>query len=169
MSDTNNGNGNGNGNGSYHHAKLTDPDLIREFCLAGNSYFTLVSTKTQVRFTYRMNKTEPDANGKEGKVSHFVALLTEPDNTHSYKYLGHIFRADGKYWHGNKSKIHQGAPGAQGFIWFYEKVIQQGKRPTDLGLEFWHEGRCGKCGRKLTVPESIERGIGPECASRMGR
>jgi hypothetical protein len=30
-------------------------------------------------------------------------------------------------------------------------------------LEVWHEGRCGRCGRALTVPESVERGIGPEC------
>ncbi len=28
-------------------------------------------------------------------------------------------------------------------------------------------GRCGKCGRTLTDHESIERGIGPECWSRM--
>ena len=28
-------------------------------------------------------------------------------------------------------------------------------------------GRCGKCGRTLTDPESIDRGIGPECWSRM--
>jgi hypothetical protein len=32
----------------------------------------------------------------------------------------------------------------------------------------WHEGRCGRCGRKLTVPESIESGFGPECASILG-
>ena len=30
-----------------------------------------------------------------------------------------------------------------------------------------HEGKCGCCGRSLTVPESIKRGIGPECWSRM--
>ena len=46
--------------------------------------------------------------------------------------------------------------------WFYEKVIVDGKKPSDIGLEVWHEGRCGKCGRKLIVPESIARGIGPE-------
>jgi hypothetical protein len=28
-------------------------------------------------------------------------------------------------------------------------------------------GRCALCGRVLTVPESIERGIGPECARRI--
>ena len=29
-------------------------------------------------------------------------------------------------------------------------------------------GSCGHCGRTLTNPESIERGIGPICAERMG-
>jgi hypothetical protein len=36
------------------------------------------------------------------------------------------------------------------------------------GYKIHHEGRCGKCGRLLTVPESVETGIGPECAKRMG-
>ncbi len=29
-------------------------------------------------------------------------------------------------------------------------------------------GTCGVCGRDLTDPASVERGIGPECASRLG-
>jgi hypothetical protein len=32
--------------------------------------------------------------------------------------------------------------------------------------EIWHEGRCGRCGRKLTVPDSIAIGIGPDCLTR---
>ena len=31
-----------------------------------------------------------------------------------------------------------------------------------------HDGRCGRCGRQLTVPSSIDKGIGPECATKMG-
>jgi hypothetical protein len=30
-----------------------------------------------------------------------------------------------------------------------------------------HEGKCGRCGRLLTVPSSIESGIGPECSKIM--
>ena len=30
-----------------------------------------------------------------------------------------------------------------------------------------HEGRCASCGRKLTVPESIDSGLGPECRARL--
>ena len=28
-------------------------------------------------------------------------------------------------------------------------------------------GACGRCGRPLTVPSSIDRGIGPDCAALM--
>lgn len=34
------------------------------------------------------------------------------------------------------------------------------------GYTLLRESRCCVCNRKLTVPESIEAGIGPECASR---
>lgn len=34
--------------------------------------------------------------------------------------------------------------------------------------EVWHEGRCGRCGRALTDPESIARGLGPECWEILG-
>ena len=29
-------------------------------------------------------------------------------------------------------------------------------------------GRCARCNRRLTVPASINRGLGPECASKVG-
>jgi hypothetical protein len=31
-----------------------------------------------------------------------------------------------------------------------------------------HAGKCGRCGKMLTTPDSLERGIGPECWSLMG-
>jgi len=34
---------------------------------------------------------------------------------------------------------------------------------TPTSLEIFEEDRCGRCGRQLTDPVSIERGIGPEC------
>jgi hypothetical protein len=36
-------------------------------------------------------------------------------------------------------------------------------------IEIWHEGKCGKCGRQLTVPSSIETGIGPECIKTLSK
>lgn len=36
-------------------------------------------------------------------------------------------------------------------------------------VEVWHEGGCCQCAHKLTVPASIELGLGPDCASKCGR
>jgi len=33
-------------------------------------------------------------------------------------------------------------------------------------VEVMHDGRCGRCGRPLTHPDSIQAGIGPVCAQR---
>jgi hypothetical protein len=33
-------------------------------------------------------------------------------------------------------------------------------------VEVLHDGRCGRCGRPLTHPDSIQAGIGPICAQR---
>lgn len=35
-------------------------------------------------------------------------------------------------------------------------------------LQFYHTGRCGYCGRPLTDPESMARGIGPTCLKHLG-
>jgi len=141
---------------------IEDAADVRAFVTAGNATFTLRSKKSGERFTYKVSRTPEDGSA----VEFFVNLLVDPDNEHGYKYLGHIFRRDGNYVHGRKSTIGQDAPSARAFAWFHQKVMVEKKDPASLNLEFWHEGKCGRCGRKLTVPESIARGLGPECASR---
>ena len=52
-------------------------------------------------------------------------------------------------------------PGAEGII-----GTELVERATPEGYTLLRESRCCVCNRKLTVPESIEAGIGPECAGR---
>lgn len=125
----------------------------RAFVLAGNARLTLVSRRTGARFTFRVRR--PRAG-----MPHFVALLCGPDNDGDYQFLGTIF-ADGRYVRSRKSRIGDGAPSARAFAWAWPRLAA-GALPD--ALEVWHEGRCGRCGRALTVPESIARGLGPECA-----
>ena len=40
-------------------------------------------------------------------------------------------------------------------------------KPLPEPARIFHMGRCGRCGRALTVPSSIESGLGPECAAKM--
>jgi hypothetical protein len=37
------------------------------------------------------------------------------------------------------------------------------------GWMIMHVGKCGACGRKLTTPESLARGIGPRCSGQLSR
>ena len=126
---------------------------ILTFILAGKAKFTLRSKQTGKHFTYMMIKS------KDGQ-RFYVKVLTGPDNTSDYSFLGTIFDASGDYVTGKKSRIASGAPSSKAFKYFWKHVTEG---PLPEQLEFWHEGKCGKCGRTLTVPESIAVGIGPIC------
>ena len=132
-----------------------------QFITAGNAYFTIRSQKTGVRYTYRVNVSKP--NEKYTKATTFVSLLTGPQNTEDYSYLGMI--SNGQFRLTRASRMKADSTPVKAFQWVWS-ALQAGKLPP--ATEIWHEGRCGRCGRKLTVPESIEAGIGPECAGKVG-
>lgn len=52
-------------------------------------------------------------------------------------------------------------------VWCARQLLRMvAGQPLAEGLEAFEEDRCGVCGRTLTDPVSIERGIGPECYGR---
>lgn len=55
---------------------------------------------------------------------------------------------------------------AKVFPWLWQKYVDP-VRNLPSQIEVWHEGRCGACGRRLTVPESIANGLGPVCAGHV--
>ena len=142
-------------------ARFTTAADARAFLTGGNATVTLVSTKTGTRFTYKIRAAD------DGKV-HFVSLLNGPDNESDYKYLGRIARGV-TFWAGRKvpkaGDIGPEAPSSAAFAWTWRQILNNALPDT---LEVWHEGRCGRCNRKLTVPSSIASGWGPECADKMG-
>lgn len=142
-----------------HNGRFTDAAAARTFVMAGNATITLVSARTQARYTFKVQKPE-DGDGS----FLFVSLLTGPDNWTNYKYFGYLRR--GVYFHGKaKAKVAQGSPGEKAFAWAWTQIAR-GSIPD--ALEVWHEGKCGRCGRKLTVPSSVASGFGPECINHVG-
>lgn len=139
---------------------LLPHDRVRAFVTAGRAVFTVVNTQTGNRFTYRVNAPhDVYANALE---RWFVKVLTGADNERSYSYIG-LLTGDGKFLHTQGSRVARDAPSFLAFAWLWRHV-------DDLPpyVEVWHEGRCGRCGRVLTVPESIARGLGPECVQLGG-
>lgn len=129
---------------------------LAAFMFAGNATFTVRSEKTGTRFTFKVRQPKPDS-------PHFVSVLTGTDNEGDFSFLGSVFNYE-NYCHGKRSPISPESLSAKAAQWVVSRVI----RGEDLkGCEVWHAGKCGRCGRKLTVPESIETGLGPECATRV--
>lgn len=159
--------------------RITSPAAALKFILAGNAYFTLRSAKTGVRYTYRVRRAESvdsrqarlplnqkaiaDAEEAQRNPLYFVSLLAGQDNTSDYVYLG-IIRS-GLFMLTRASKMTSSSAPVVAFQWTMTKLRNLSVLPNDL--EIWHEGRCGRCGRMLTVPESIAAGIGPDCAGRI--
>lgn len=139
-------------------AELVDPARTVTFLLAGNAHVTFQSRRTGTRFTYRVRAADPRP-GDDREPPHFVAVLTAPDH---YDYLGCVFDRR-TYKHGKKSRIGEYAPSAVAFGWVWDQ-LQMGRMHPELAV--YHEGRCGKCGRRLTTVESILSGLGPVCGGR---
>lgn len=141
-------------------AKL-EPAAVAAYVFAGHATFTIVSLRTGERLTFKVTRADGDDPGRPW----FVALLRGPDNEADYSYLGCVFPdrggAPGEYRRGRKSKIGAEAPSQRLAEWFFPRA----RAGAGLAqVEVWHEGRCGRCGRTLTVPESVASGIGPVCA-----
>lgn len=124
-----------------------------EYALAGNAIVTLASRRSGSHYTFKVRAA------KNANDLFFVNLLTGPDNTADYTYLGTV-RA-GSFGLTRKSRLTEDSIPVRAFRYFFEHATQGDLPPA---LEVRHEGRCGRCGRLLTVPESLDRGIGPECA-----
>lgn len=141
-----------------HRGQLSAVRSIERFITAGNARVTVVSNKTGKRFTYSFRRPDPEP-GKQRPV--WVSLLSGPDNDNDYQYLGTIWPA-GLGWHlriGKSTRVGRDAPSMLAIEWFL-RCLTQGEMK---GITVYHEGRCGRCGRPLTVPESILSGFGPEC------
>lgn len=148
-----------------YSGRLESAEAAHDFALAGNARFTIVSVATGTRFTYRVAVSKKLKEGADAPTGPWwVEVLTGPDNAADYGYFGTIF-PDGRYvYNARKAVIGSTAPSVRAFEWFWRQ-IQAKTLPTTV--EVWHEGRCGRCGRDLTVPESIATGLGPVCAGRM--
>lgn len=136
--------------------------IDRAWITAGKAHFT-VSNPAGDRYTYRVVH-RPGTDRFAPKW--FVGLLTGPDNTRHYTYLGILDAETGDVRLTDKSAYGNDARPVKVLRYALRHWVY-GREEIPAGYAVHHEGRCCRCGRLLTVPESIESGIGPECATRM--
>lgn len=129
---------------------------VKQFVLAGKAMITLESKTSGTHFTYKVNKAE-------NKDIWFISLLSGNNNDEDYRFMGY-FTADMILKTSAKSKVTSDAPAYKAMDFTLKHVVAN-KIPE--ALKIYHSCRCGRCGRTLTTPESIQRGIGPECITML--
>lgn len=128
----------------------------RAFITAGRAVFTLQGR--EARYTFKVTRSPVSR-------ALFVSILTGPDNTADYTYIGLLDERTGRVILTAKSRYtHESTP-VKALRWALPIVWRGDTLPAPARLR--HVGRCGRCGRALTVPKSIDAGIGPECATML--
>ena len=122
------------------------------FFEGGKAIFTVSNNKNE-HYTYKIVK-------KTDKPF-FVFLLTGPDNNSSYSYLGVYVPQYLRIKLTQKSRFKEDSTPVKVISWAIKKVASKTSLPEGYAIQ--HENKCCRCGRRLTTPESIENGIGPEC------
>jgi hypothetical protein len=139
---------------------MQNPIKSPSFFIGGKAIFTVANNKGD-HYTYRIRKH------KSNEVF-FVSLLTGPDNNESYTYLG-LYNPNNiegqKVVTTAKSKYNSISTPVKVVNWAITMVFKGKNLPEGYSIQ--HEGKCCRCGRTLTTPESIENGIGPECSKMM--
>lgn len=150
--------------------KLT---LTKDFFFGGKAIFTVKNNLTGEHRTYQIKITKP--NEKFPRPTTLFMQMTGTDNTKHYSYVGKIIRRDvtaaesfdrkehkaGTVEVTNGSKFTENSQQVKAARWIMARIWHGTDWPDHFEVK--HAGRCGRCGRLLTNPESIERGIGPEC------
>jgi hypothetical protein len=133
----------------------------REFLTAGKATFTVDNGRGDWQ-TYKVAKSRDEAN-----PVYFVSVMDGPDNQSSYAYIGLLDPNSGEMRVTRKSRYAEDHRFVR--IARFALRVVFGKQELPAGYDVKHAGRCGRCNRMLTTPESLASGIGPECAGRIAR
>jgi len=131
-------------------AQLTEAKSALSFIFGGKATFTLRSLKTGDHITFKVTKA------KDKGDLFFIKARRNTDAEGGFNYLAYFSKNTLRT--SKKSKPLGNALTA--LEWTLGNLME-GRLPSTL--QVWHEGKCAKCGRALTDPDSLARGFGPEC------
>lgn len=141
--------------------------ISKQFVLAGTATFT-VQKPDGSHVTYKVEKLPVTETFR--RETYVVSMMIGSDNETDYLYIGVLSEHLGQVCITRRSphSIKQDAR-----FRLLNRVLARvwgddHKAYEQHGYRTIHSGHCGRCGRKLTTPESCDTGIGPECRRVMG-
>lgn len=159
--------------------QIQDARNAREYVLGSNgklpkrSRFTVTHSGQRITFSTQRERLAEDRDYNpetDESDSRFwkISAMVGSDNDQSYVDFGVVYLQEHGYpvfrW-ASESTIAKSDKVVQVFAWLWD-ALSKGYMPADTA--FYNEGRCVRCRRVLTVPESRSRGQGPVCAHKYG-
>lgn len=129
------------------------------FILGGKSEFTIKNLKSGNEYKYRVTRC------KGNESIYFVKVKIEG----SWIYGGFIkineFNGEPTYIQGKNGRINKEHPSIEGILY----GIRKGHSPLPRPMILLHHGKCACCGKRLDDDDSVRRGFGPVCFSRLSK
>lgn len=137
----------------------TVPNSVQAVCLDGT--FTIVLNESGIYRTLRLATIDEDQLNGKPIGTQIASYLFGADNETSYKAFAYIF--------GDRVALFKDFKNNAELKQALDVLLKSDhETQIDLGAAYAIEsGNCWRCGRKLTVPASISRGLGPICAEKL--
>lgn len=136
-------------------------DNLIDYFFAGKAGFSIVQDKTS-----KSNRkvVEYEINSNENRTVFFIYCKGKLSNKMSYQ--GYIVKRQGgcviKPKKGFELDPDYNAEAIKGLNWVFNHAVAMPRF-----VHIVHNGKCARCGRKLTDIESIQAGLGPECRKKV--
>jgi hypothetical protein len=140
--------------------------VTKEWVMAGKAIFTVSNGKGE-HYTFKVTKKDNDA---PRPPVWFVSLLTGQDNESDYTYVGCLRPTTGNVDLTRASRYNRDSKPYKVIVWAMRILWAGVEFPAGYGCD--GEGRCGRCGIKLTHPDGINNagyrlGYGPTCWAKI--
>lgn len=135
-----------------------------------NGTYTIENTTTGNHRTFSIKTQSAEAKFAPG--SRVVALLTGPDNTADYQPFAFVTVDGVTVWKKKRGSFVNGRYEYSAWEVYAVMLADLTANPAGVWSKRGYVVRastvCIQCNRKLTTPDSIKCGIGPDCAERLG-
>jgi len=131
-----------------------------KFFTGGNALFT-VSNASGKHYTFKIRQPKPKVDNKP--MPFFVSLAGGEGAGHShFQYMGVLDTQTLDVRLTARSCFDDEEEAYKVVGWAMKRVLNKVALPAGYAVQ--HNGKCCRCGRKLTDPASINNGYGSECA-----
>ncbi len=138
---------------------LRGAEVIKNYCMGGHAIVTL-SSPTHVHHTYFIRAPWKSDKDDFSKDTRFVYTL---HSNGRWLYVGQLIKNGTIFKKTKSSYYEEDSEVFKGMKYILKMMNSDFETPMVLR----HEGCCSRCGRRLTDPESIERGMGKRCSEHV--